>query len=126
MSLILLACNNHQIIGEWKRELSPIEVSDSQFINSSWGDITFNRDSTFAISGDTNTMVDNSVPGWHVGGPIKGRWRIEENYLLLHTDDFPALFDLRYQIIELTSQRLVILSAFDKNDTAKTIKYTKK
>jgi hypothetical protein len=126
LCFVLLACNNHHLIGEWKRELNSIELNDSQFINSGWGNIIFKQDSTFTITGDTNTSVDSLVPGWHMGGPIRGRWRVEENHLLLHTDDLPALFDLRYKIIQLTSNQLVILSAFDNDDTIQSMKYTRK
>ena len=126
LCIFLIGCSDPDILGEWKREVNPIDKDDSLFMNSGWGDITFNGDSTFAITGDTTTTVVQSVNGWHAGGMIKGRWRIEGGSLLLHTSELPAAFDLRYQILLLTTKRLIILSAFARNDTTKSIKYSRK
>lgn len=126
LCLVFLACNNQQLVGKWKRELNPEQVDTSQNINSDWGNIVFREDSTFTITGYTITSVESSVSGWHTDGPVIGRWRVEENDLLLNTDDSSDRFYLRFRIVELTSSRLSIVIPPYLDDTSKAITYTRK
>ena len=74
------------------------------------------------IGEDTNEpIVHDTVPGWHVGGKMTGNWRVEDNTLLLHLAEIEQPVYLRYEIIQLTSERLVLLSSFNKGDTTKYI-----
>jgi hypothetical protein len=66
------------------------------------------------MQGDTTgRQVNDTISGWHVGGPLKGTWRLEGNHLLLFFGDLPFQFPLRYEIVQLTDDRLVLLSNLD-------------
>ena len=114
--MLVLACSDKvQIIGKWKRESNPNLEDQNLFESTGWGDIRFNADSTFNMKGDnTVRQVIDTISGWHVGGPMNGTWRIEENDLLLYFEDLSPQIPLRYEIVELTDRRLVLLSAHDK------------
>jgi hypothetical protein len=127
--LFTLACKDKvQLIGKWKREINPNLKDQNLVENTGWGDINFSADSTFRMQGDTTVeQVSDTIPGWQVGGPLKGTWRIEKNHLLLYFEDLgPLQFPLRYKIIQLTDKRLVLLSAFDNGDTTMKLTYSRK
>jgi hypothetical protein len=129
-SLSLVSCHDFDgktIVGKWERQSND---SLEKVLNGNkphWGDITFLTDSTFTIHGDSQKDTSSaSVPGWHVGGQVNGKYRIEENYLYLTPEEWnKTLFSLNYQIIELTKRKLVLLSTFDIGDTTKRIVYTR-
>lgn len=133
MALIILilsvSCFNSRkgngIVGKWNRQNKDTLGRIVESEKGDWGDISFLKDSTFIINGnqqeDTSTV---SVPGWHIGGAVKGKYRINENHLALELGEWERIpFSLNFEIIELTRDKLVLLSAFNKGDTTKYIVY---
>lgn len=130
ISLSLVSCHDFDdktIVGKWERQSNDSLEKVFNGNKPNWGDITFLPDSTFTIHGDSRKDTSSaSVPGWHVGGQVKGKYRIEEHHLYLTPEDWnKPLFSLNYQIIELTKRKLVLLSTFDKGDTTKYIIYSR-
>ena len=124
--LLFSNCKNTEITGKWKPEIHPSYKQSLESGQSSWGDLILNSDSTFVIEGDTSEpRLNNTVPGWHVGGRIKGNWRLDGNSLTFHMDDIERPYYLSYEIIHLTSTRLVLLSSFEKGDTTKYMVYSR-
>jgi hypothetical protein len=120
LSIFLSACKtNVDIVGEWKREVGP------EFTNASMGcgNLSINSDSTFKLHGEESEMkIVDTIPGWHTGGSIKGKWQVEKNHLLFYLDEMGTKIPIRYEIVELTANRLVMLSTLPGNDT---IRYSK-
>jgi hypothetical protein len=111
--LVLNACNKNRIIGKWTHK-----------IKHDGGDIIFNPDSTYLIEGFPGyDPSKDTVAGWSISGPIRRKWKIEKNNLLLQPGGLTANLYITYEIIQLTNKQLVLLSSFDKGDTTKYIIY---
>ena len=115
------------IVGKWNRQSDDSLSKVIEGEKANWGDITFLEDSTFTINGDAQEDTSTaSIPGWHVGGVLKGKYSIDENQLSLKPEEWKkTLFSLNYKIVELTNKKLVLLSTFDKEDTTKYIVYSR-
>jgi hypothetical protein len=117
---------SNSIVGRWKREANPDFGKDLEDTNYNWANITFNSDTSFSIAGNQDEKyLGVSISEWHGGKDLKGKWRIEKNQLFLKSEGLPTNFFLIYEIIQVTSNRLALLSSLEKGDATKHIIYSR-
>jgi hypothetical protein len=114
------------IIGKWKREGNPSGDKELGDTNYNWANIMFNSDTTFSIGANNDEKyLGVSLAEWHGGKDLKGKWRIEKHRLFLKSEGLPTNFLLIYEIIQLTSNKLILLSSLAKGDPTKHITYSR-
>jgi hypothetical protein len=112
-----------EIIAEWALDVE----KGSEYTSNGWRKLSIKADSTFVMLADsTEKEVIDTIPGWHAGFNTKGKWQMDNNNLLFYVDDLGIRFPLRYEIVELTGTRLVLLSRIPGGDTATYTRYSGK
>jgi hypothetical protein len=123
LSYFLFKSSSGNIIGKWQREENLNAEKESSDTNY-WASITFNSDTTFSIAANNEEKhLGVSLAEWFGGSDLKGKWRIEKKQLFLKSEGLSTNFFSSYDIIQLTSGKLILLS---KGDTSKPITYSRK
>jgi hypothetical protein len=114
--IFTVSCSPTNIIGYWERKGMNKPKGSKQ------GNLSLFSDSTFLINGvepkDTST-----VPGWHVGEEMKGRWtKATNNRIILYPDD--REYFLAFKIVQLHQNKMILtIGSPSMQDKANLIKY---
>jgi hypothetical protein len=114
------------ITGKWRREGNSSTDKELSNRNYYFADITFNSDTTFSITANNDEQyLGVSLAEWHGGRDLKGKWRIEKKQVFLKSEGLPTNFSLIYEIVQLTSNRLILSSPLAKGDATKYVTYSR-
>lgn len=110
LSFILLSsCKQApDIKGHWRR-LDMIEKQTSASADKQYGDLIMADDSTFTMVGN-DSLPSSNIPGWHVGGTMNGKWKVEGKNLYLYISDVRV--PVTFSVIRLTNSDLQFQSNF--------------